>query len=88
MYLLSKGQSHSVVSAFLWFNAIFKESGEFRKFAIQNFPKFYEGSLLRTGRHTQNNKDQGRRPVTCRREREKKRERGLEREGGAHPYMT
>jgi hypothetical protein len=44
-----------------------------------------EGDLLLTDRHTQNNKDQGRRPVTRRREREteKKSARDSEREGTA-----
>jgi hypothetical protein len=36
---------------------------------------------LSTEHHTQNNKDQGRRPVNRRREREKNREREEEREG-------
>jgi hypothetical protein len=36
---------------------------------------------LSTEHHTQNSKDQGRRPVNSRREREKKREREEEREG-------
>jgi hypothetical protein len=37
--------------------------------------------LLPTDRHTQNNKDQGRRPVTRKRERERKRERDSKRGG-------
>jgi hypothetical protein len=52
--------------------------------APRQFPKIYKkvgGSLLPTERHTQNIKDQGRRPVTRRREREKERETDLEREG-------
>jgi hypothetical protein len=52
--------------------------------APRQFPKIYkkvEGILLPTERHTQNNKDQGRRPVTRRRERKKERERDSERKG-------
>ncbi len=41
-----------------------------------------EGNLLPTECHTQNNKDQGRRPVTRRRERDSEREGRKRREGG------